>query len=291
MIEVNKNKRSKSSKPFSFPLKCPSCGSKTIKEFNKLTKKFDAVRRCINDGYDCERVAIEKIKHFISKDAMNIDGLGKKVIEKFWLLNFIKKPQDIFKLNYSKIKKLEGWGELSVKNLKNSINNSKNVTLQKFIYSIGIRHIGLENAKLISENVKNISKFIEIIKKNKFNEFLNIDGIGETQIKSLKNYFLNKTNLIVLEELIKILDIKKVKINQDGILKNKTFMITGKLNGISRAEAKSLIEKNSGKILSTINKNLNCLVVGEKPTKRKIEQAESLNIEIISQDELLSLLN
>ena len=90
-------------------------------------------------------------------------------------------------------------------------------------------HIGLENAKLISENVKNISKFIEIIKKNKFNEFLNIDGIGETQIKSLKNYFLNKTNLIVLEELIKILDIKKVKINQDGILKNKTFMITGKL--------------------------------------------------------------
>ena len=291
VIEVNKNKRSKSSKPFSFPLKCPSCGSKTIKEFNKLTKKFDAVRRCINDGYDCERVAIEKIKHFISKDAMNIDGLGKKVIEKFWLLNFIKKPQDIFKLNYSKIKKLEGWGELSVKNLKNSINNSKNVTLQKFIYSIGIRHIGLENAKLISENVKNISKFIEIIKKNKFNEFLNIDGIGETQIKSLKNYFLNKTNLIVLEELIKILDIKKVNINQDGILKNKTFMITGKLNGISRAEAKSLIEKNSGKILSTINKNLNCLVVGEKPTKRKIEQAESLNIEIISQDELLSLLN
>ena len=97
---------------------------------------------------DCEKIAIEKIKHFISKDALNIDGLGKKVVEKFWDLNFIKKPQDIFNLNYKKIKNLRWMGKLSVNNLKNSIENSKKVSLQRFIYSLGIRHIGIENAKI-----------------------------------------------------------------------------------------------------------------------------------------------
>ena len=121
VIEVDLNKRNRNSKPFFFPEKCPSCGSNTIKEFNKITKKFDAVRRCINDGYDCERIAVEKIKHFISKEALNIDGLGKKVVEKFWDLGLIKKPQDIFNLNYLEIKKLDGWGSLSTDNLKKSI--------------------------------------------------------------------------------------------------------------------------------------------------------------------------
>ena len=91
VIEVDKTKRKKNSKKFIFPKKCPSCGSKTIKEFNKITKKYDAVRRCTNDGFGCEKIAIEKIKHFISKDAINIDGLGKKVVEKFWDLKFNKK--------------------------------------------------------------------------------------------------------------------------------------------------------------------------------------------------------
>ena len=146
------------------------------------------MRRCINDGYDCERIAVEKIKHFISKEALNIDGLGKKVVEKFWDLGLIKKPQDIFNLNYLEIKKLDGWGSLSTDNLKKSIENSKKVSLQKFIYSIGIRHIGIENAKLISDNVNNVNNLIEII-KNQIDKFLLIDGIGETQIVSLKNFF------------------------------------------------------------------------------------------------------
>ena len=108
IISVDKIKRDKNSKIFTFPISCPSCGSNTIKEYNKITKKYDAVRRCTNDSYSCEKIAIEKIKHFISKEALNIDGLGKKVIEKFWDLKLIKKPQDIFNLNYSNIKKLEG---------------------------------------------------------------------------------------------------------------------------------------------------------------------------------------
>ena len=291
VIEVDLNKRNRNSKPFSFPEKCPSCGSNTIKEFNKITKKFDAVRRCVNDGYDCERIAVEKIKHFISKEALNIDGLGKKVVEKFWDLGLIKKPQDIFNLNYLEIKNLDGWGSLSAENLKKSIENSKKVSLQRFIYSIGIRHIGIENAKLISDNVNNIYNLIEIIKENQLDKFLLIDGIGETQIVSLKNFFSNKKNLDILIELNKILDIKNQIVSKNGILKNKSFMFTGKLNGISRAEAKSLIEKNSGTTISSISKNLDYLVIGDKPTKRKIDQAKNFGIKVISQEELIKLLN
>ena len=291
VIEVDLNKRNRNSKPFSFPEKCPSCGSNTIKEFNKITKKFDAVRRCLNDGYDCERIAVEKIKHFISKEALNIDGLGKKVVEKFWDLGLIKKPQDIFNLNYIEIKNLDGWGSLSADNLKKSIENSKKVSLQRFIYSIGIRHIGIENAKLISDNVNNVNNLIETIKKNQLDKFLLIDGIGETQIVSLKNFFSNKKNLDILIELNKILDIENQIVSKNGILKNKSFMFTGKLNGISRAEAKSLIEKNSGTTISSISKNLDYLVIGDKPTKRKIDQAKNLGIKVISQKELTKLLN
>ena len=113
VLEVDLKKRKKTQNKFIFPTICPSCGSKTEKEFNKITKKFDAVRRCTNDGYTCNKIAIEKIKHFISKDAINIDGLGKKVIEKFWDLKFIKLPQDIYNLDYQKISSLDGWGSQS----------------------------------------------------------------------------------------------------------------------------------------------------------------------------------
>ena len=291
VIEVDLAKRGKNLKPFIFPLKCPSCGSNTIKEYNKTTKKFDAVRRCLNEKFKCERISIEKIKHFISKDALNIDGLGKKVVEKFWELNLIKKPEDIFNLDFNKIKNLDGWGEQSVKNLEISIQKSKKTTLQRLIYSIGIRHIGIENARLISENVKSISGFINIIKKKQFGKFLNIDGIGETQINSLKHYFSNKLNFESLIELKNILNIENESIVQDGILKNKTFMFTGKLDGISRAEAKSIIEKNAGTTISNVNKNLNYLVIGEKPTKRKIDQAKNFGVKIISQNDLKKLIN
>ena len=291
VVKVDLNKRNNNLKSFNFPQKCPSCGSRTIKEYNKITKKYDAVRRCINDGFECDRIAIEKLKHFISKDALNIEGLGKKVIEKFWDMNLIRKPQDIFNLDYSKIVNLEGWGNLSVSNLKTSIENSKIVPLQRFIYSIGIRHIGMENARLISSNVKSINKLLEIIRKNQLDKFLNIDGIGETQLNSLRNFFSKNKNLLILNDLNSILNIQDQNFQKKGILRNKTFMFTGKLDGISRAEAKSLIEKNSGSTLSNVSKNLDFLVAGEKPTKSKLDQATKLGIKILSQDELKKLLD
>ncbi len=292
VISVDIKKRNKNSEKFSFPKKCPSCGSPTIKEFNEITKKFDAVRRCINDGYGCEKMAIEKIKHFVSKEAFNIDGLGKKIIENFWDLKLIRYPQDIFNLNFNKISKLEGWGKLSVANLKYSIDQKKKISLSKFIYSIGIRHIGQENAKLLSKNLKKINNFLDLEKKNNFEELSNIDGIGDTQIKSIQKFFSNKKNLYVLNELKKNLDIISEKeITKNGILSEKTFLFTGKLINISRAEAKSLVEKNSGKIASNVSQKLDYLITGDKPTTRKIKEAEKLNIKIISQSDFLKMLN
>jgi DNA ligase (NAD+) len=156
---------------------------------------------------------------------------------------------------------------------------------------LGIRHIGLENAKLISKNLKESSNFLNLSKDKNFEELLNIDGIGETQINSIKNFFSNSTNTKVLSELEKILLIKDVLIKKTGgLLNNKTFMITGKLEGISRAEAKSLIEENSGSIVSNVSKKLDYLIIGEKPTKRKIDLAKELKIKILKQNQWLSML-
>ena len=292
ILSVDFKKRDKKSVKFIFPIKCPSCGSKTIKEFNVTTKKQDAVRRCSSEGYECKKISIEKLKHFVSKDAFNIEGFGKKIVENFWKLKFVKFPQDIFRLNFEKIEKLEGWGDLSVKNLKYSIDQKKNITLERFIYALGIRHIGLENAKLLAKYFVSFSNFKNFSKENKYKELLNIDGIGETQVNSIKNFFSNETNLKILIELDKDLNVNDVIVNKKkGRLKNKTFLVTGKLNGISRAEVKSLIEENSGTTVSTVSNKLNYLITGEKPTKRKVDSARELKIKIINQEEFLQMLN
>ena len=283
VISVDKNLRDENVKKFIFPKKCP-CGFETIKEFNKVTKKIDAVRRCPDIGFDCNRIAKEKLKHFVSKDALNIEGLGKKVIEKFWDLKFIKLPDDIFNLNFQTISRLEGWGSQSAENLKNSINKSKKIKLDKFIYSLGIRHIGQENAKLISEFLGSYSNFIKLKDQKKIEDLSNIDGIGETQINSLKNFFKNKTNLKVISSLGKILTFEKIIIKKnEGVFSNKILMFTGKLSNISRAEAKSIVENNGGKIVSNVSKKLDFLIAGEKPTTRKIKLANELKVKILDQ--------
>ena len=292
ILSVDINKRPKKSSKFIFPNKCPSCGSKTIKEFNRVTKKVDAVRRCSSEGYYCDKISIEKLKHFVSKEAFNIDGFGKKIVENFWKLKLIKYPQDIFNLDFSKIENLEGWGKLSVQNLKYSINEKKTISLERFIYSLGIRHIGLENAKLLSKHFVSFSKFKNLYKEIDYQDMLNIDGIGETQLISIKSFFSNKVNKNVINKLGDVLLIKDAIQNSDnGVLNNKTFLVTGKLNGISRAEVKSLIEENSGKTISSVSKKLNFLIIGEKPTKKKVDYAKQLKINVIDQAEFLKMLN
>ena len=292
ILSVDLSKRGKKSSKFNFPIKCPSCGSATIKDFNNITKKNDAVRRCSSEDYRCEKISIEKLKHFVSKDAFNIDGLGKKIIENLCNLKIIQLPHDIFNLDFEKIKKLEGWGELSISNLKFSINEKRKISLERFIYSLGIRHIGQENAKLIARHLKSPDDFFKLSKNKDLDILSFIDGIGETQIRSIKNFFNNKTNLKVLFELKKYLLIADAtQADMNGLLKNKTFMLTGKLSGMSRAEAKSLIEKNSGKIINSVNNKLDYLIVGEKPTTKKVNLAKDLEVNLIDQKELIEMLN
>ena len=295
VVSVNFEKRKKTSKKYIFPNSC-LCGSKIQKEFNLSTKKEDAVRRC-NKGYDCSFIAKERLKHIVSKEAFNIDGLGKKVIDQFWKLNFIKKPSDIFELDFEKIKKLEGWGDLSVKNLKTALDQAKNIPLNRFIYSIGIRHIGQENAKILASFFKSADQFSNIFQKRDRDEILknlnDLDGIGETQIFSLKNFFDKNKNIEIVQKLITKLNIQDFKqTNIKGKLSNTNVMFTGGFEKISRSEAKTLTENLGGKVLGSVSKKLNILVVGNsKPTKKKIEKAKELKIKIFSENEWYELLN
>ena len=295
VVSVDISKRKKNSKKYIFPKKC-LCGADTKKEFSKNTNKQDAVRRCFK-GYDCKFIAKEKLKHIVSKEAFNIDGLGKRVIEQFWDLNLIKEPSDIFGLEYNKIKKLEGWGELSINNLKKSIEKSQMISLDKFIYSIGIRHIGQENAKILSSffvTIKEFTKLFEVKNRKKILvNLVDLDGIGETQVHSIDNFFSNSTNTRIIKDLIDKLSIKNYAVkNNDGKFSNKKLMFTGGFKNMSRSEAKAIAENNGGKVLGSISKKLDFLVVGDsKPTKKKVEQAKNLNIKIILEKDWNKILN
>ena len=190
-------------------------------------------------------------------------------------LKFIQAPADIFKIDYKKINGIEGWGDLSIENLKKAINKAKTISLNKFIYSIGIRHIGQENAKILASFFKSIDNFSILFIKNKRSEILNnlkdLDGIGEIQIKSIDSFFSNKKNTMVVDHLIKVLKIDNFQIsNKKGKFSNKNLMFTGGFKKMSRSEAKTLTENNGGKVLGSISKKLDILVVGDsKPTKKK----------------------
>ncbi len=295
VLSVDRSRRDKNSKKFIFPTKC-LCGSLTKKEVSLTTRKTDAVRRCIK-GYDCDFTAREKLKHIVSKDAFDIEGLGKKVIDNFWDLKFIRTPSDIFRLNYQRLESLEGWGKLSIKNLKNAINNSKKIILDRFIYSIGIRHVGQENAKILASFFKTDKKFSELFNQKKRKDILNnlydLDGIGDTQVKSIEDFFSNQKNSDIIRSLMSVLSIENFKkTKKKGRLSNKNIMFTGGFEKMSRSEAKVLAEENGAKILGSVSKKLDYLVIGNsKPTKKKIDKAKELKIDLITEEKWYSLLN
>ena len=295
VVSVDLTRREKNAKKYLFPKKC-LCGAETKKELSKSKKKYDAVRRCTK-GYECRFTAKEKLKHIVSKEAFNVDGLGKKVIEQFWDLNLIREPSDIFELNYNEIKKLEGWGDLSIKNLKNAIQKSQLISLDKFIFSIGIRHIGQENAKILAgffTSIKDFSKLFDLnARKELLINLVDLDGIGDTQIQSIDNFFLNKTNSKFIRNLINKLTIKNYSTkNTGGKFSNKKLMFTGGFQKMSRSEAKAIAEKNGGKVLGSISKKLDLLIVGDsKPTKKKIDQAKKLNVKIVIEKDWNKLLD
>ena len=182
------------------------------------------------EGYYCDKISIEKLKYFVSKEAFNIDGFEEN--SQGFKTKLIKFPQDIFKLDFRKIEKLDGWGKLSVENLKYSINQKKNISLERFIFALGIRHIGLENAKILSKHFISFVNFKNLSKTKNYKDLLNVDGIGETQINSIKIFFDNAINNKVLNELEKFWQLKILYKKNEGLLKDKSFLVTGKLNGL-----------------------------------------------------------
>ena len=296
VLYVDKTKRALNIKKFNFPDKCPSCNSKTIKEFNENTKKNDAVTRCPDPKFRCKEILREKLKHFVSKDALNIEGFGKKQVDNFWNKNLIKYPYDIFNLNLNILKKLDGWGEKSISNLKNSINKSKEISLDRFIFSLGIRHIGEENAKVLAKHFLTAKKFFDLSKNmnNKnTNDLKSIDGIGNSQVESLRKFFSNEQNLNTISKLMMKLKIKDYQYSRKKTpISGKLIMFTGGFSNKSRSELKFLAEDMGAKIVSNITKKTDFLITGsQKPTIRKINDAKNLNIKILTEEDWNKIIN
>ncbi len=279
---VKKNKMNKNK--ILPPSICPICKSKTIRE------KDEAVLRCSNK-YGCYSQKIGQIIHFISKKSLNIEGFGEKQAKQFFNLKFIKKNEDIFNLQRykKKIINLEGWGEQSYLNLINSIENSKKITLEKFIYSLGIRFIGEINSEILSRDFNNLDDLInKISEKNSLN---NIDGLGPKAINSLIEYFSNEINLKSVKNLQKILSISnEIKTLENNFFTNKNLVFSGTLKSLSRDEAKYMAKNKGAKILSAVSKNTDYLIIGENSGSKALK-AKSLGIKIINENEFISKIN
>ena len=282
--KVDVEKRNKNNRKFEIPNKC-LCGSKIIKI------KGEAVQRCSAKRNDCKYQNLENFKHFVSKKAMNIDGLGEKLIEKFISLKLISNKLDIYRLenHENEIINLEGFGKKSFFNLIDSINKSKITSLSRFLYSLGLRHLGENNSELISLYLKNKTRFKNFVRSKKLKMQLeNIDGLGEKVISSFINYFSDKNNL---EESFAILDIIEIEEIEDNKMNlNKSILFTGTLQKMSRDRAKELAKKKGFKIASNVSKNLDILVFGEK-SGSKLRKAKELKINILNERDFLNLIN
>ncbi len=282
--KVDIEKRKNSNKKFNIPKKC-LCGHKIIKI------KGEAVQRCSVGKNKCKYQNLETLKHFVSKKAMNIDGLGEKLIEKFVSLNLISNKYDIYALenHKDKIIKLDGFGEKSFLNLIESINNSKITSLSRYLFSLGLRYLGENNSELISLNFKNKTRFKKFIQSKKLREQLeNIDGLGEKAINSFINYFSNEVNLKESFAILDIIEIEEIESNYESL--NKNILFTGTLQKMSRDRAKELAKKKGYKIASNVSKNLDILVYGEK-SGSKLKKAKDLKIKILNEKDFLNLIN
>tara|TARA_Y100000590_G_scaffold92205_1_gene104187 strand:- start:7351 stop:9393 length:2043 start_codon:yes stop_codon:yes gene_type:complete len=278
------NKSSKRKSLILPPKNCPICKNKVIKD------KDETVIRC-NNYYQCDAQQIERIIHFVSKKAFNIEGLGEKQINLLWKLKYIRKTSDIFILHKfkEKIADLEGWGELSVSNLINSIEKSSYIEIKNFIYALGIRYVGEINAEILSKQFLSIENFL---KNSKYKENLNdIDGLGPKVVISITEFLNESINLNEINKLISLCKIKKYnKVVIDSPFNNKSIIFTGKLLEMSREEAKKTATDIGAKISSTISSKTDYLIYGDKPGS-KLKKAKELNIKILNEKEWKNIIN
>ena len=277
MTEIRTGKEKK----IQFPKTCPVCDSKLFKE------EGEAAWRCVN--IDCPAQVAERMIHFVSKDAMDIRGFGEANIRKFYELGLLKDIPGIYDLDYKKISELEGFGERSLGKLKEAIENSKQQPLNRLIFALGIRYVGETTAKTLARAVTHLLDF----KNYSLEDLQNLEDIGPKVAGSIHEFFSNKENIHLLEHLEKIgLQLKNEKKNHavDGNLTGQTFLFTGTLPTLKRADAEAMVEKNGGQILGGVSAKLNYLVVGEDAGS-KLDKAKKLNtVKIISEAEFLKMI-
>jgi DNA ligase (NAD+) len=278
---VVKELRPKSAKQFIMPTHCPECHSELSKV--SIGKELSTALYCLNK--ECPAQHLEGLIHFVSKKGMNIEGLGEKIIESFRDIGLITDAASIYDLKKEAIDGLEGFGEKSADNILASIEGSRVVALHRFLYSLGIRHVGEQTAKDIA---KHFNSFDELRIKE-VEELSHIEGVGEKVADALVSYFKDVDTQKLLSRLLPHLTIISEKIAVDGILFNKTFVITGTLPTLSRDEAKELIEKNGGKVSGSVSSKTSYLLTGENGGS-KYDTAMKLNVKSITEEEFKNML-
>lgn len=278
VVEVKKERRTGKEVPFKMIENCPMCASKLVKE--------DANYFCKNDL--CPARKMEGLIHFASRNTMNIDGLGERIIEDFYNMGFIKSISDIYLLSNHKedLIELEGFGEKSVNNLLESIENSKNNSLEKVLFALGIRHVGKKTAKILAKRYKNIDNIINV----NIDELTNVNDIGEIIAKSVKTYFDDPLNLKLIEDLKKLgLNFEYKNDSSDDTLSGMTFVLTGTLEKYKREELTKILEDKGAKVTSSVTKKTTGVIVGDKPGS-KYDKALKLDVKIYKEEDVLNII-
>ena len=287
VIKVEKNKRNNKTQKIKQPTHCSSC-SRPIAFFEGLTPNLD-LARLKNEDHSCYGYSQfkETLKHFVSRQAMDIDGLGSKTIDQMVDKGIIKSIKDLYLLKKESFRDLDGFAEKSINNLLSSINKSKNIKLSNFIYALGIKEIGLETSKNLSKRFLTIENIFSAT----VDDFIAVDDIGEVASSNLHAFFSDKFNIKFLKEIINLgfkLEAEKV-LSRNSKIEDKKIAITGKLSSFSRDDLKSKLEDLGVKVVNSISKNTDYVIVGSDAGS-KLAKAKALNIEIISDEDLDSFL-
>lgn len=280
VVEVKKERRTGNELPFKMIENCPICGSKLIRN------EDEAAYFCTNK--ECDARKIESLIHFSSRDAMNIEGFGERIVEDFYNLGYLKNICDYYTLHEHKeeLKELEGFGEKSINNLLENIENSKNNSLERLLFGLGIRHVGKKTAKTLSEYYNNLDNLINA----SYDELCVIPDIGEVIAKSIIAYFeSNKNKELIIKLKQSGVNTKYIgkKKEENELFKDKTFVLTGTLEQLTRNEAKELIEMYGGKVTSSVSKSTDVVIVGVSPGS-KFNKAQELGIEIWNEEEFIN---
>jgi DNA ligase (NAD+) len=302
ILGVVQDKRPKGAKRFIFPDGCPACGSHASREINPNTGKEDAVRRCTG-GLICPAQRVERLKHFVSRNAFDIEGLGEKHIKAFYDDGLIQSPPDIFTLTKrdkrasSKLAEREGWGETSAKKLFDAIEARRNVRLDRFIYALGIRHVGETTARLLARNYGSAEVFLKAMRAagrdmegEAFAELDNIEGIGPTVAAAIADFFAEPHNVEVVVELLKEVSPEPIEaVEHASPVSGKTVVFTGTLERMTRSEAKAKAERLGAKVAGSVSKNTDYVVAGPGAGS-KLKNAKDLGVTVLTEDEWLKLL-